>query len=141
MELHTVGVDAGYSQQDVIEMAECLTGWTVKEPRRDPEFVFKPEFHAEGKKVVMGHTFDDGGEKDGEEALAMLASDPHTAKFISTELARHFVSDTPPAALVARMTKDVRIDGRRHSQRAADDDLLAGILVEGNVSREGEDAV
>jgi uncharacterized protein (DUF1800 family) len=105
MELHTVGVDAGYTQQDVIEMAECLTGWTVKEPRRDPEFVFRPEFHAEGKKVVMGHTFDYGGQKDGEEALAMLANDPHTAKFISTELARHFVSDTPPPALVARMTK------------------------------------
>ncbi len=111
MELHTVGVDAGYTQQDVIEMAECLTGWTVKEPRRDPEFVFKPEFHAEGKKVVMGHTFDYGGEKDGEEALAMLASDPHTAKFISTELARHFVSDTPPAALVARMTKTYESTG------------------------------
>ncbi len=111
MELHTVGVDAGYTQQDVIEMAECLTGWTVKEPRRDPEFVFKPEFHAEGKKVVMGHTFDYGGEKDGEEALAMLAKDPHTAKFISTEVARHFVSDTPPPALVARMTKSYESSG------------------------------
>ncbi|HTX14954.1 MAG TPA: DUF1800 domain-containing protein [Candidatus Baltobacteraceae bacterium] len=111
MELHTVGVDAGYTQQDVIEMAECLTGWTVKEPRRDPEFVFKPEFHAEGKKVVMGHTFDSGGEKDGEEALAMLASDPHTAKFISTELARHFVSDAPPPALLARMTKTYESTG------------------------------
>jgi uncharacterized protein (DUF1800 family) len=111
MELHTVGVDAGYTQQDVIEMAECLTGWTVKEPRRDPEFVFKPEFHAEGKKVVMGHTFDYGGQKDGEEALAMLASDPHTATFISTELARHFVSDTPPTALVARMTKTYESTG------------------------------
>ncbi|HEX4003271.1 MAG TPA: DUF1800 domain-containing protein [Candidatus Acidoferrales bacterium] len=111
MELHTVGVDAGYTQQDVIEMAECLTGWTVREPRRDPEFVFKPEFHAAGKKVVMGHTFDYGGEKDGEEALAMLANDPHTAKFISTELARHFVSDTPPPALVARMTKTYESTG------------------------------
>jgi len=111
MELHTVGVDAGYTQQDVIEMAECLTGWTVREPRRDPEFVFRPEFHAEGKKVVMGHTFDDGGEKDGEEALAMLANDPHTAKFISTELARHFVSDTPPPALVERMTKSYESSG------------------------------
>ena len=103
MELHTVGVDAGYSQQDVIEMARCLTGWTVREPRRDPEFLFKPEFHAEGKKTVMGHTFNYGGEKDGEEALRMLANDPRTAKFISTEMARHFVSDTPPPALVDRM--------------------------------------
>jgi uncharacterized protein (DUF1800 family) len=111
MELHTVGVDAGYTQQDVIEMAECLTGWTVREPRRDPEFVFRPEFHADGKKVVMGHTFDYGGEKDGEEALAMLANDPRTAKFISTELARHFVSDTPPQALVARMAKTYESTG------------------------------
>ena len=111
MELHTVGVDAGYTQQDVIEMARCLTGWTVREPRRDPDFVFRPEFHAEGKKVVMGHTFNYGGEKDGEEALKMLANDPHTAKFISTELARHFVSDTPPPALVDRMTREYMATG------------------------------
>ncbi len=103
MELHTVGVDAGYTQQDVIEMARSLTGWTVSQPRRNPEFVFKPEFHADGKKVVMGHIFNGGGEKDGEEALKMLANDPHTAKFISTELARHFVSDNPPQTLVDRM--------------------------------------
>jgi len=111
MELHTVGVDTGYTQQDVIEMARCLTGWTVREPRRDPEFVFRPEFHAEGKKVVMGRTFNCGGEKDGEEALKMLASDPHTAKFISTEIARHFVSDSPPAALVDRMAKEYESSG------------------------------
>ena len=111
MELHTVGVDAGYSQQDVIEMARTLTGWTVREPRRDPEFVFRPEFHAEGKKVVMGHTFDFGGEKDGEEALRMLASDSRTAKFISTELARHFVSDNPPPALIDRMAQSYESSG------------------------------
>ena len=111
MELHTVGVDTGYTQQDVIEMARCLTGWTVREPRRDPDFVFRPEFHAEGKKVVMGHTFNDGGEKDGEDALKMLAADPHTARFISTELARHFVSDVPPPALVNRMTKEYESSG------------------------------
>jgi uncharacterized protein (DUF1800 family) len=105
MELHTVGVDAGYSQQDVIEMAKCLTGWTIREPRRDPEYVFRPEFHTQGAKTVMGRTFDYGGEKDGEEALKMLANDPHTAKFISTELARHFVADDPSPALVARMAK------------------------------------
>ena len=103
MELHTVGVDADYTQQDVIEMARCLTGWTVSQPRRNPEFVFRPEFHADGKKIVMGHTFDAGGEKDGELALETLANDPHTAKFISMELARHFVSDNPPQALVDRM--------------------------------------
>ncbi|MGB9069602.1 MAG: DUF1800 domain-containing protein [Candidatus Acidiferrales bacterium] len=111
MELHTVGVDTGYTQDDVIQMARCLTGWTVREPRRDPEFVFKPEFHAEGKKVVLGHTFNYGGEKDGEEALKMLAADPHTAHFISNELARHFVADNPPAALVDRMAKEYESSG------------------------------
>ena len=99
MELHTVGVDAGYTQNDVIEMAKVLTGWTVREPRKDPDFFFNERIHAQGKKVVMGRTFDYGGMKDGEEALKMLASDPHTAKFISTELARHFVSDNPPKPL------------------------------------------
>jgi uncharacterized protein (DUF1800 family) len=105
MELHTVGVDAGYTQQDVIQMAECLTGWTIHEPRKDPEFFFDEKIHGQGKKVVMGHTFNYGSEKDGEEALKMLAGQPATAKFISTELARHFVSDNPPQALIDRMAK------------------------------------
>ena len=105
MELHTVGVDSGYTQQDVIQMAETLTGWTIHEPRKDPEFFFDEKIHAQGKKVVMGATFNYGGEKDGEEALKMLASRPQTAKFISTKLARHFVADEPPAALVGRMAK------------------------------------
>ncbi len=111
MELHTVGVDAGYTQQDVIQMADCLTGWTIREPRKDPEFLFKPEFHAPGKKVVMGHTIDYGGIKDGEQALKMLANDPHTARFISTKLARHFVSDTPPPSLIDRMVKNYESTG------------------------------
>lgn len=111
MELHTIGVDAGYTQQDVIAMANCLTGWSIREPRKDPAFVFKPESHAEGKKVVMGHTFDYGGMKDGEQALKMLANDSHTAKFISTKLARHFVSDNPPQALVDRMVQEYESTG------------------------------
>src|SRR5580692_5359694 len=105
MELHTVGVDGGYTQQDVIQMAECLTGWTIHEPRKDPQFFFDEKIHAQGKKVVMGRTFNYGGEKDGEEALKMLASQPATARFISTELARHFVSDNPPSSLIDRMAK------------------------------------
>jgi uncharacterized protein (DUF1800 family) len=105
MELHTVGVDAGYTQQDVIQMAECLTGWSVHEPRKDPEFFFDEKIHGEGRKVVMGRTFNYGGEKDGEEALKMLAGQPATAHFISLELAHHFVSDNPPASLVDRMAK------------------------------------
>jgi uncharacterized protein (DUF1800 family) len=105
MELHTVGVDGGYTQQDVIQMAECLTGWTIHEPRKDPQFFFDEKIHGQGKKVVMGRTFNYGGEKDGEEALKMLAASPKTANFISSELARHFVSDTPPPALVKRMAQ------------------------------------
>jgi uncharacterized protein (DUF1800 family) len=106
MELHTVGVDGGYTQQDVVQMAECLTGWTVRTPRKDPEFFFDDRIHAQGKKVVMGRTFSYGGEKDGEEALKMLANHPNTAKFISMELSRHFVSDNPPQALVQRMAEE-----------------------------------
>jgi uncharacterized protein (DUF1800 family) len=111
MELHTVGVDAGYTQQDVIEMAKCLTGWTIQTPRRDPQFIFRPAFHAQGAKVIMGRTIDSGGEQDGLDALAMLANDPHTAHHISLELARHFVSDDPPPALVDRMTKEYQATG------------------------------
>jgi uncharacterized protein (DUF1800 family) len=111
MELHTVGVDAGYTQQDVIEMARCLTGWTVREPRKDPEFFFDDRIHATGKKVVMGRTFNYGGMKDGEEALKMLAHNPHTVHFISAELARHFVSDNPPQSLVDRMADKFQSSG------------------------------
>jgi uncharacterized protein (DUF1800 family) len=111
MELHTVGVDAGYTQQDVIAMAETLTGWTVHEPRKDPEFFFDERIHAQGKKVVMGRTFNYGGEKDGEEALKFLANHPGTARFISAELARHFVSDNPPESLIDRMAKNYQSTG------------------------------
>src|SRR5690349_24572633 len=75
MELHTIGVDAGYTQQDVIQMADTLTGWTIKEPRKDPEFFFNDRWHDAQPKIVMGRKFNYGGEKDGEEALKMLASD------------------------------------------------------------------
>ena len=106
MELHTVGVDSGYTQEDVVAMAETLTGWTVHEPRKDPEFFFDDRIHAKGKKVVMGRTFNYGGMKDGEESLKFLANHPSTARFISTEMARHFVSDNPPASLVDRMARN-----------------------------------
>jgi uncharacterized protein (DUF1800 family) len=120
MELHTVGVDGGYTQQDVIQMAECLTGWTIHEPRKDPQFFFDEKIHGQGKKVVMGRTFNYGGEKDGEEALKMLAHSPKTANFVSTELARHFVSDTPPPALVNRM---------EHTFESSDGDIRAVLKI------------
>lgn len=103
MELHTVGVNGGYTQADVIQMAKCLTGWTIRAPRRDPQFFFDDRIHDQSSKTVMGKEFNYGGMKDGLAALHMLATSPATAKHISFELAQHFVSDNPPASLVQRM--------------------------------------
>jgi uncharacterized protein (DUF1800 family) len=105
MELHTLGVDGGYTQQDVIEVAKCFTGWTMKNPRQSPNFTFDERLHDNSTKTVLGHEIHAGGERDGEEVLDLLVHEPATARFISTKLARHFVSDTPPQALVDRMTK------------------------------------
>ena len=103
MELHTLGVDGGYTQRDVTEVARALTGWTVENPRLGGGFVFNPRLHDDGAKVVLGHVIRaGGGEHDGEEVLDILARYPSTAHFIATKLARRFVSDTPPPALVER---------------------------------------
>jgi uncharacterized protein (DUF1800 family) len=102
LELHTLGVDAGYTQQDVIEVARALTGWTMN-PRQQAEFVFRPEIHDAAQKSILGHAFPAGrGIEDGEEVLDILARDPRTARFIARKLAVRFVSDEPPAALVDR---------------------------------------
>ncbi len=105
MELHTLGVDGGYSQNDVIQVARAFTGWTLRAPRRDPAFHFESRFHSSGPFTVLGRKFDAGGMKDGEQILDLLARHPNTARFISTKLARYFVSDNPPPALVDRMAK------------------------------------
>ena len=106
MELHTLGVDGGYTQQDVINVARAFTGWTIEQPRQGGGFRFEPRLHDEGQKVVLGHVIKPGGgESDGEQVLDILATHPSTAHFISTELARRFVSDTPPSALVDRAAK------------------------------------
>jgi uncharacterized protein (DUF1800 family) len=102
MELHTLGVDGGYTQQDVIEVARCFTGWTIRQPRQGGGFVFEPRIHDNGKKLVLGHEITAGGERDGEEVLDILARHPSTARFISTKLVRKFVSDDPPKSLVDR---------------------------------------
>lgn len=111
MELHTIGVDAGYTQQDVINMAEIMTGWTIRTPRKDADFFFNDRIHAQQKEVVMGRTFHDDGMKEGEKALDMLAADPHTAHHISLELAEYFVADNPPPALVDRMANEWQSSG------------------------------
>jgi uncharacterized protein (DUF1800 family) len=103
MELHTLGVDAGYTQQDVVEVAKCFTGWTIRRPQQDGEFFFNPQLHVNGPKNVLGHTINAGGMNDGFEVIKLLTHDPHTARHISQQIAQHFVSDNPPAALVDRM--------------------------------------
>ncbi|HEY2376538.1 MAG TPA: DUF1800 domain-containing protein [Gemmatimonadaceae bacterium] len=101
MELHTLGVDGGYTQKDVIEVARALTGWTMNP--RNGEFVFRPEMHDAGEKIVLGHKLKAGqGIEDGEQVLDIVAHHPSTARFITTKLVRHFVSDTAPAPVVNR---------------------------------------
>lgn len=102
MELHTLGVDGGYSQHDVTEVARAFTGWTMR-PRRGTGFVFAAALHDRGTKTVLGHALASGrGIADGEQVLDILAAHPSTARFIATKLVKRFVSDTPPDALVAR---------------------------------------
>jgi uncharacterized protein (DUF1800 family) len=108
MELHTLGVDGGYTQQDVTEVARAFTGWTIDRPREGGGFKFEPRLHDEGKKLVLGHVISAGGMHDGEEVLDILARHPSTARFIATKLVRHFVSDTPPPALVDRVAARFR---------------------------------
>lgn len=106
MELHTLGVDGGYTQKDVQEVARCFTGWTLKQPRNGAEFIFNPMIHDDGEKTVLGKKIAaGGGQKDGYAVIHLLATHPSTAKFISTKLARKFVNDTPPQALVNRMAE------------------------------------
>jgi uncharacterized protein (DUF1800 family) len=103
MELHTLGVDGGYTQKDVTELARVLTGWTIKEPRRGGDFEFNERMHEPGTKFVLGHTIKEHGEDEGKEMLKLLAHHPSTAHFISKKLAMRFVSDNPPQTLVNRM--------------------------------------
>ena len=104
MELHTLGVDGGYTQKDVTEVARALTGWTIQNPRLGGGFRFDARLHDPGPKVVLGHAIKaGGGEHDGEQVLDILARQPATARFIATALVRRFVSDTPPPALVDRV--------------------------------------
>lgn len=106
MELHTLGVNGGYTQHDVTEVARCFTGWTILEPRRGGGFFYNDKLHDKGEKVVLGHVIPaGGGMEDGEKVLDILATHPSTAHFISKELAQRFVADNPPPALVDRMAQ------------------------------------
>jgi uncharacterized protein (DUF1800 family) len=122
MELHTLGVQCevsedhpvsaldkacgqGYTQRDVTQVADVLTGWTIDQPYRSGTYRFEERRHEPGKKTVLGVTIEENGEGEGLQVLHMLATSPATAKLISTQLAVRFVSDTPPPALVERMAK------------------------------------
>jgi uncharacterized protein (DUF1800 family) len=112
MELHTLGVDGGYTQKDVTEVARAFTGWTIDNPRRGGDFRFDPRIHDDGEKTILGHRIKSGGGvHDGEHVLDILAEHPSTAKFISTKLVERFVSDTPPPALVDRAAAKFRDSG------------------------------
>jgi len=104
LELHTLGVNGGYTQNDVIAVARAFSGWTIYDPQKFSEFQFNPAVHDRKEKLVLGHTIAGmGGEQDAVEVIDILAHHPSTAKFISKKLAQRFVADDPPPALVDRM--------------------------------------
>ena len=119
MELHTLGVDGGYAQKDVTELARILTGWTYLprdwEQGGDAPFAFEPKRHDFGGKTLLGAHLEGTGESEGERALDLLARSPATAHHVSWQLAQYFVADDPPPALVERMAKRfTQTDGDIH---------------------------
>jgi uncharacterized protein (DUF1800 family) len=109
LELHTLGVDGGYTQQDIVNVARAFTGWTLEQPRRGGGFVFRPGMHDAGEKTVLGQRLSAGrGMEDGDQVLDIVASHPSTARFIATKLVRRFVRDDPPASLVDRAAETFR---------------------------------
>ena len=106
MELHTLGVNGGYTQHDIIEVARCFTGWGILEPRKGGSFFYNDKVHDKGQKIVLGHIIPaGGGQSDGERVLDILAVQPATARFISRKLAQRFVADNPPQTMVDKMAK------------------------------------
>jgi len=106
MELHTLGVDGGYTQKDVTEVARCFTGWTIRQPREGSDFLYNDRVHDKSAKTVLGVKIPAGGGKDdAEKVLDILARHPSTARFISKRLAQRFVADDPPQKLIDKMAK------------------------------------
>lgn len=106
MELHTLGVDGGYTQKDIIEVARCFTGWTIQNPNAGGQFTYNDKVHDKGEKVVLGVTIPaGGGQQDAEKVLDILVHHPSTARFIARKLAMRFVADNPPQALLDRMAE------------------------------------
>ena len=108
MELHTVGVDAGYSQADVTEFARAMTGWSVgrvDHPEDAQGFMFRPFAHEPGARTIMGRRYGEGGREQALAVMKDLAANPHTARHLAIKIARHFVSDDPPPALTDRLAR------------------------------------
>jgi uncharacterized protein (DUF1800 family) len=130
MELHTLGVDGGYTQQDVMELARCLTGWTVKEHFWLGDFVFKEDLHDTGTKQVLGLTISNAGFKEAEQVIDTLVTHPSAARFIATKLTRRFIADDPPPEIVEKAAQEfqntkgdlksvlrvILLDGLSHAQ-------------------------
>ncbi len=142
MELHTLGVGTGYTQQDVEALAHILTGVGVDvapapphvkpalqdQVVRDGLFVFNPARHDYSDQILLGHKIKGAGFAEVEEALDILARSPATARHISRELATYFVADDPPASLVDKMTQNISAQQWRHRRGSAHDDRRAGVL-------------
>ena len=107
LELHTLGVDGGYTQADVIALAKIITGWTLDVGLGGPRiaYAFQPRVHEPGPKTLLGRTFQENGEREGIDALSMLAGHPSTARHVATKLARHFIADQPPPDAVSAIAK------------------------------------
>jgi hypothetical protein len=105
MELHTLGVDGGYSQNDVMQLARCLTGWSVKEHFWLGDFIFNEDQHEPGPKNVLGLTIQESGQREAEQVIERLALHPSTARFIAAKLARRFIADEPPQAIIEKASQ------------------------------------
>lgn len=128
LELHTLGVDGGYSQEDVSALARIITGWTIADGRRIPgevgTFAYVDAMHEPGSHRLLGRIYPEDGVHQGERALRHLAAHPSTARFVATKLVRHFVADDPPSAAVDRIANVFRAsDGHLPSLHAAVVDL------------------
>ncbi len=115
MELHTLGVDGGYTQADVTQFAKVLSGWSIPkvgDSNGGSSFQFFPNRHEPGAKTVLGHAYENSdGEREGLDVLEALAKHPSTAKFIAGKLARHFYADRPSVNSVARLEHSFRDSG------------------------------
>ena len=139
MELHTLGVDGGYTQQDVHEVARCFTGWTLLRPRGDAEFHFEPRLHDQGAKTVLGTRIPAGGGiDDGMKVIDLLARHPATAKFIATKLARRFVERRTARGFGQSGRRSISPERRRYPDRGSDDRRIARIFFSRSLSSQSE---